>query len=754
MDYAPVITFDGVCAHHAGTSIILSLLPGSITDHSFSTSWWGLTYRSNMSVTDEIKNRLDILDVVGQYVPLQKSGRNYKALCPFHTEKTPSFFVFPESQHWRCFGACGEGGDIFSFVMKAEGWDFPEALRHLGEMAGVEIEPATPQQQEARDYADRLRTLLAEASLFFNHQLLNAPEAEIARRYVQERGLGAETVRSFDLGYAPPGWETTLRYLYDQGFEEQELIDGGMLVVKDDGGVYDRFRDRLVIPIRDGRGRIVGFGARALSKDAVPKYLNSPQSAIFDKSTLLYGLSHARRTIREVETAVIVEGYMDVMQAHQAGYSNVVAQMGTALTETQLKLLSRYASRLILALDPDAAGQMATDRGREVIERVSKAAAEQAAEEGVWDFDAAERDYHAHLTTEFDAHGMVRYETRLGFDIRVIILPEGQDPDDLIRETPEAWAELVDRALPIVEYAIQTAIEGRNLDDPKIKSSVAEQVVPLINDIANPVERSHYRQRLARLLKVDERALFVEAAPASRAKRRRRPAAAQGTPGADLPSLAAVPTQSREAFCLAAMVSHPRLLYRINRVLSEALAPEELIPRDWQDRLYLEDLTERDSFKMELSPADFAQPEHRAIFSAWADSLEQDAAEPLHFLLDSLDEINGALVNAWLDKPLHAVLRDTAPPDQGTSYERILDEVIQAVLDLRIQRLDEHIQEIQFHMAEMEDGGSADAAWQNDGITAMILIAARRRIKEARDRYSASGKRALAARLSNQLAGK
>ncbi len=695
-----------------------------------------------MSVTDEIKARLDIVELVGNYVPLKKAGRSYKALCPFHSEKTPSFFVFPDSQNWRCFGACGEGGDIFSFVMKIEGWDFPEALRYLAEMAGVEVRPQTPQQVEAREVEDRLRQLLAEAALFFNGQLLNAPEAAYARAYVEERGLDAETVREFEVGYAPPGWDTTMSYLLDLGYEQEDLVEAGLLVVKDDGGVYDRFRDRLVIPIRDLRGNVVGFGARALAEDDVPKYLNSPQSALFDKSRLLFGLSHARRTIRESETAVIVEGYMDVMQAHQAGFTDVVAQMGTALTEAQLRLLARYASRLVLALDADTAGQMATDRGREVIERVSKAAAEQAAEDGAWDFDAAEREYRARLTTEFDARGWVRYESRLGFDIRVVVLPEGQDPDDLIRESPDAWTEFVAGALPIVEYVIQTATAGQDLDDPKVKSGVAKEVTPLINDIADPVERSHYRQRLARLLKVEERALFGGTATPTREY---RPAPPPQAPPAEAgpPALELAPTLSREAFCLTALIRYPRLIYRINRILAEFLNPERLLRRV-SEETDGHSLPDHESLARQVVASDFTHPEHRAIFRAWEAALEQDELDPLYHFAGALDPLTRQRVEGWLDRPLYAILRGVTPPSIEVPYDRVLGEVIQGVLDLRMKRLDERIQEVQFLMLEVEDGGDTEAAYQYDGETVTALIAARSRIKQARDLYSLSGKRAAA----------
>jgi len=365
-----------------------------------------------MSVIDEVKSRLDIVEVISAYIPLQKAGRNYKALCPFHSEKTPSFVVFPESERWHCFGACGEGGDIFTFVMKREGWDFRTALEELARRAGVELRPRTPAQKQAEEEADRLRELLAAAARYYHHLLLHALEAEAVRDYVAKRGLSDETVEQFSLGYSLPGWDNARAYLTEQGYTVDEIIKVGMLVQKaDTGSTYDRFRDRLMIPIRDVKGHVIGFGARTLDPEGVPKYLNSPQTAFFDKSHTLFGLDMARRAIRDEDRAVIVEGYMDVMQAHQAGFSNVVAQMGTALTEAQLRQLQRYTKRLVLALDPDAAGINATLRGVEVAQ------------------ETLEQEWEP----VFDPRGLVGYEGRLGAEIRVLRLPRGQDPDDLIR---------------------------------------------------------------------------------------------------------------------------------------------------------------------------------------------------------------------------------------------------------------------------------------------------------------------------------
>jgi DNA primase len=684
-----------------------------------------------MSVTDEIKARLDIIELIDNAVQLKKTGRNYKGLCPFHNEKTPSFVVFPDSQNWRCFGACGEGGDIFTFIMKREGWDFPETLRYLADKAGVEIEEITPQQTQVYEAHDRLRSLLVDAAHFFTQRLLQSPDAGHARQYVEKRGLSAETIEAFSIGYAPNSWEATSHYLVDLGYSPQEVIDAGLVVTKDDGSSHDRFRDRLMIAISDVRGKVVGFGARALSSEATPKYLNSPQNALFDKSNLLFGLDRARRSIREGETAVIVEGYMDVMQAHQAGFTNVIAQMGTALTEQQLKLISRYASRLILALDPDTAGQMATDRGREVIERASKAAAEEAAQEGVWGFDTAEREYRASLTAEFDVHGMVRYESHMGFDIRVIVLPPGKDPDNLIREDPQAWADLVAEAMPVVEYAIRKAMAGQNLEDPKVKVSIVDQIAPLVNDITNPVERSHYRQRLARLLKIDERAMLPEKQPAAGRSRSNRsdmpppPVARVATP-----ELTLTPTLWREAFCLAALIQHPRLIYRINRILAECLPSGEASEMS----------PVLDSLAREIVGGDFAHPEHRTIFMAWQIALEQDEMDPLHYLEQTLDDVTRLRLQTWIEQPLYALERQVLLPSAELHPDRIAEAVIQALLDLRQKRLEEHIGELCFLLGDTENGGDVLIAQQYGNII-RDLSTARNNIEQTRKRHSLSGKR-------------
>jgi DNA primase len=509
-----------------------------------------------VSVIDEVKDQLDIVEVISSYVPLQKAGRNYKALCPFHSEKTPSFIVFPDSQHWHCFGACGEGGDIFTFVMKREGWDFRTALEELARRAGVELRPRTPAQVEAEEEADRLRGLLDAACQYYNHLLRHAPEAGKARDYVAKRGLSAETVDLFLLGYSLPGWDRTRAYLTERGYTIAELVKAGLLVEREDGtSTYDRFRDRLMIPIRDAQGRVIGFGARTLDPEGMPKYINSPQTTLFDKSRTLFGLDLARKSIRSEDRAVIVEGYMDVMQAHQAGFGGIIAQMGTALTEPQLRQLQRYTKRLVLALDPDAAGIQATLRGVQVAREVL---------EHEWE-------------PVFDPRGLVGYEARLGAEIRILRLPSDQDPDDLIRQDPERWATLVEEAVPVMDFYLQMLLEGLDPDDTKAKARIVDTLLPVLRAVADPIERDDYVQKLARALRVDVRAVQSRLrGPRQQTVRDRRSMRARETPHQE-------PVKADlESHCLAILVQRPSLLSQINETLADS-QQEPLQEQDFDD---------------------------------------------------------------------------------------------------------------------------------------------------------------------------
>jgi len=612
-----------------------------------------------MGVVDEIKERLDIVDVIGAYVPLQKAGRYYRALCPFHAEKTPSFYVFPDSQRWHCFGACGEGGDIFTFVMKREGWDFATALEELARRAGVVLRPRTPEQARMDEENARLQAAVAEAARYYHHLLLHAPEAARAREYLARRGLSSETILRFQLGYSLPAWDALRAHLTGRGFTPAELVRAGLLVEREDGSTYDRFRDRLMIPIRDPHGETVGFGARTLEADGVPKYINSPQTPLFDKGRLLFGLDMARDAIRREECVVVVEGYMDVMQAHQAGFGNVVAQMGTALTETQVRLLKRYTRRLILALDPDAAGIQATLRGLEVAR------------------EAMDRE----LTPVFNPRGLVGFERRLGAEIRVLTLPPGNDPDDLIRQDPARWPVLVRESLPVVEFVLQQLLRQTDLEDAKGRARVVEAMLPLLRDVGDPVERETYAQKVARALRLDARTVLARLYEAERQAAQRTPVVVspEGQRGGVIADL--------EGYCLATFLHQPWLLDAVNRTLEEWDIPP-------------------------LRPGDFNDPACRAALEAWEEILAEGAADPsilreqlpeaVVFRLDSLPEPPSDLSDEqWLREGIQAALRlrernlrhrkaelraltEEAPPLEVDRYGQALEENARALL--RVQQ--------------------------------------------------------------------
>lgn len=443
-----------------------------------------------MSVVEEIKDRLDIVEVISAYTPLRKAGSVYKGLCPFHQEKTPSFVVYPDQGTWHCFGACGIGGDVFSFVMKRDNLDFREALEVLAQKAGVELPAANAAPGEHSQYLDRLREINQAAARFFQQQLLGSTQGRPARDYLAGRGLSDATLEAFGLGYAPDRWDSLLLYLQGQNYTPDDLLAAGLIIERDQpepgrSPYFDRFRHRVMIPIRDLHGHIVGFGARALRSDQQPKYLNTAQTPLFDKSSLLYGLDMARRAIRPRGKAIIVEGYMDVIACHQAGEDNVVASMGTSLTETQVRQLRRYTTTIVLALDADAAGQAATLRGLT-----------QARE-------AIDREWVPVVT----ATGLVRHEARLAVELQVMTLPEGKDPDDVVRADAQQWRELVNNAQPVVDYYFELARRELDLKSAAGKSAAVERLAPLITEVSDEIKRAHYTQQLARLIQTDERTL-------------------------------------------------------------------------------------------------------------------------------------------------------------------------------------------------------------------------------------------------------
>jgi DNA primase len=602
-----------------------------------------------VSAIDEVKDRLDVVEVVSSYLQLNKSGRNYKALCPFHSEKTPSFVVFADSQRWHCFGACNEGGDVFNFVMKMEGWDFRTALEELARQAGVELKPQTPVQEEAAEESDHLRGLLSAAARYYHQVLSNAPEAERARRYVEGRELSDETAEAFLLGYSLPEWEGTRNYLTEQGYSVEDLLKGGLVIERESGGTYDRFRDRLMIPIRDGRGRVIGFGARTLDPDGLPKYLNSPKTSLFDKSRTLFGLDMAKRAIRRQDRVVIAEGYMDVMQAHQAGHKNVVAQMGTALTEAQLRQLQRYAKRIVLALDPDVAGVQATLHGVEVAR------------------DSLEKEWEP----VFEPQGLMGYEGRLGVEMRVLQLPSGQDPDDVIRQNPEKWPELVEEAVPVVDFYLQLLMEDVDLEDTKAKARVVDELLPVLRAVTNPVEREDYVQKIARSLRVDERAVLARLRSRGQGELKRYRGSDRAGPGhrAQVEQVDQRPEGPLENYCLSMLLRRPGLLSQVNGVLGErGLDP--------------------------VRAQDFGRASFRAIFETWNDLLKGKPSVSIELLREELpSDLGGQLEE----------LRGT--DEVGLADEQLVRDVVVTLLRLRQRRLKQLVQDLKMLMLEAQEEG-------------------------------------------------
>jgi DNA primase len=430
-----------------------------------------------VGVAAEIKGRLSVVDVVGETVALRKAGTTFKGLCPFHGEKTPSFVVTPGRESWHCFG-CGLGGDVFSFVMQRDGVPFPEALRLLAARAGVELDERTRRDDVRKA---RLREVMEAGIAFYHAVLTSTKTGQPALRYLKARGFTDESIETYQLGWAPAGWDTMSRALLERrGIQAPELAEVGLTTPRSSGrGADDRFRERVIFPIRDQNGSPTGLGGRLLAEgpDRGPKYLNSPATPLFDKSRSLYLIDRAKGPMRRTTQAVIVEGYTDALMAHQAGYDNVVASLGTALTPGQVALLTRYAKRIALAYDVDAAGEKAGTFGVRALEALIGQLA--ATDTGV----------------ELD-------------EVRVVRLPDGKDPDEVLRETPDRWREEVRTAQPIIDYLIDTQARTVDLRTPGGKARFVDAIIPTIRAVPNPVMRDAWLQRVHQVSGVEERVLL------------------------------------------------------------------------------------------------------------------------------------------------------------------------------------------------------------------------------------------------------
>jgi len=434
------------------------------------------------SPIDEIKNRLDILEVVGSYIKLQKTGINYRAVCPFHSEKKPSFFVSPTRQMWHCFG-CGKGGDIFGFVKEIEGVEFGDALRILAQKAGVELKRQPPELKTERNHLYEICEL---ATKFFEKQLEESKTGKEAKKYLLDRAISEESIKKWRLGYAPDVWQGLSDFLNSRNYSKKEVEKAGVGLTSEKGSFYDRFRGRIIFPIFDLSSQIVGFGGRVFKdkdKTEIAKYVNTPQTLLYDKSRILYGLDKAKVEIRKKDSCILVEGYTDVIMAHQAGTQNVVATSGTALTPFQLKILKRYTENLILGFDMDVAGDTATKRG----------------------IDLAQT---------------------LGFNIKVLRLPEGGDEDkssssplvatrvkdaaEIIAKNPKDWHESLSQPKSILEFYFESAFNGRDKNTSEGKKEISKILLPVIKRIPNKIEQSHWVGELAKKLQVKEEDVETE----------------------------------------------------------------------------------------------------------------------------------------------------------------------------------------------------------------------------------------------------
>jgi len=414
-----------------------------------------------LSPIDEIKSRLDIVEVIGSYIKLKKTGANYRALCPFHSEKNPSFFVSPARQIWHCFG-CSKGGDIFGFIKEIEGVEFGDALRILAQRAGVELKPRSPEWQKFKTERQRLYEICELATKFFEKQLEGSSLGKETKKYLLGRGIKEESIKKWRIGYSPDTWSGLSDFLVSQDYKNEEIEKAGLSLKNEQGSYYDRFRGRIIFPIFDLNSQVIGFGGRIFQKsDEVAKYINTPNTLLYDKSRILYGLDKAKVEIRKKDFCLLVEGYTDVILAHQAGFENTASVSGTALTPYQLVILKRYSENLFLSFDMDIAGDSATKRGIDL----------------------------AQLR---------------GFNLKIITLPKDEDPADVISKNPKEFEKLVNNSLSILDFYFQNAFSQFDKARPEGKREISKILLPVIKRVPNKIEQSFWISKLAKNLEVKE----------------------------------------------------------------------------------------------------------------------------------------------------------------------------------------------------------------------------------------------------------
>ncbi len=462
-------------------------------------------------ILDEIRSRVDIVEIVGQFVNLKRAGEHWKGLCPFHSEKTPSFTVNPKRGIFHCFG-CGVGGDAFGFLMRQDRLAFPEAVRALAQRSGVEL--PTQRTPDVEGKLEGLRRVMALAAQFYTDALWGTDGAK-ARAYIESRGVDLDVARRFGLGYAPEGWNALLTHMAKEGVTDTELVSAGLALPRQNAqGFYDRFRGRLLFSIRDLQGRVVAFGGRAMGAEE-PKYLNSPETALYVKGQMLYALDVARESMRQKNRAVVVEGYLDCLMAHQHGFTETVAALGTAFTPAQLGLLRRHADEVVSVFDADAAGQKATSRLEEMLNDV---------------MDLRNLGWSVSRTGSFEK---AEY-----FPIKVAILPEGHDPDSLLRaEGAPSFQARLDAARSILDFVLERTLGEEDLGTTRGRSTAHARVALLLSKVPNAEEATALAREAARRLGVDSTQLWIEAQQLQGARARKgrldRPADTTATSAAE-----------------------------------------------------------------------------------------------------------------------------------------------------------------------------------------------------------------------------
>ena len=625
-------------------------------------------------VAAEVKAKLSIVDVVGESVQLRKAGTTLKGLCPFHGEKTPSFVVTPARESWHCFG-CGEGGDIFSFVMRREGLTFPEALKRLAAKAGIQIDERTT-RDDARKA--RLREVLEQAIAFYHVVLTQSKAGAAALQYLHGRGFTDETIDKFQLGWAPDGWDQMIKMLQSRrNVDVADLAEVGLTSSRPNSrGAYDKFRSRVIFPIRDASGAAVGIGGRVLpgtkaaadsersraNADA-PKYLNSPATVLFDKSRTLYLIERARGEMRRGDEAVLVEGYTDALMAHQAGFENVVASLGTALTPGQVAIITRYAREIVLAYDIDPAGQHAGSIG------------------------GAELSWLMGALSQADTGISI---TR----VRVARLPEGKDPDEVIRDQPDLWREAIRTAQPIMEFLIDYYAKAFDLRAARGKSQAVAALIPLLREIRDPIVRDGYVQTLARRTGLEDR-VVLEALHA--------PASAENPMGRNGRTTDGASSSGR--FTADAIISAPDSID--SKAELKALTLEEA--RLLRMLLLVPDQQERVAETLRAEGAQLPSTPARELLAAMlADrELDRDGGGPGAFqrgrFLEALEpELHGLAI---------ALYAERGPDPNELAGDRVRVGVDQCLLALEADRLEE---EIRFNAGELVE---AQAAGDSQAVT-------------------------------------